>query len=121
MCACYAPASLSHRDVSTCLGVGLLHLIMLRVQFCLMISVGVHTELGFFWLAPSNNRSNHLKSPAMGVGFRTTAAKLMPRLMPRLGFLPGEGDAAGWSRSSSGCEQNGESGTECLLVTSGLE
>lgn len=103
----------------TCLGAGLLHLIVLRVQFCLMISVGIHTELGFSWLAPSNNRSNHLKSPAVGVEFRTTAAKLMsrlmPRLMPRLGFLPGEGDAAGWSRSSSGCEQNGESGTECLL------
>lgn len=74
-------------------GLGLLNLITFRVQFCLIISVGVHTELGFPWLAPPNGRSNHLKSPATGVGFRTPAAKLIPNV----GLLPREGDAVGWS------------------------
>lgn len=37
----------THRDISMYLGVGLLHSITLRVQFCLIISVGIHTELGF--------------------------------------------------------------------------
>lgn len=83
------------------LGLGLLNLITFRVQFCLVISVGVHTELGFSWLAPSSSRSNHLKSPATGVGFRTAAAKLIPSI----GCLPRERDAVGWSRSSSGCER----------------
>lgn len=80
------------------LGLGLLNLITFRVQFCLVISVGVHTELGYPWLAPSNSRSNHLKSPAIGVGFRIPAANSSAGLLPR------EGDAVGWSISSSGCE-----------------
>lgn len=106
-------ASRIQRGISTYPGAGFLHLITFRVQFCLINAVGVHTELGFSWLGPSNNRSNHLKSPATGAGFRTAAAKLIPFV----GLLPGEGDAVGWSRSSSGCEQNGEPGAECLLET----
>lgn len=67
-------------------------MIKLGVQFCLLIFVGAGTELALLWLAPSNNKSNHLKSQTTGVVFRKPAAKLIEHV----GLPPRDEADAGW-------------------------